>query len=395
MRIFLATSTLLAFTLGCGGGSTTTPPAAPPAPTPAPTPEAPKAEAGYFVWFNPGKTLYRSTADASTWTAVAGTFPADLSNWYISIAADAGGRLYAGKSPAALFHSEDAGKTWAPVPQSAAPAGTVDYRFCAGAADEIYGVGSDGSGIYSTDAGQSWTVGRFAAEGAKGAGDGFNGGCAFSATGELLADGWYFDPPGPITATSKDHGVTWTALPRAATNTSTDGVGYVGGTMYYAQHGGYTGAKVSRFDATKSAWTETPELKGAADREWALTAFATDGAKVVGWENPSKNAAGPVKSFIQVSDDGGATFHAVPGPVAADPTPDTWDEYIAMGWHNGKTPGPMPAAKPVAAIEPARPLTNKALPKPPGGTPRLENNNPPAATPKKSPTVEETRKKNH
>ena len=323
------------------------------------------------MWYNPGKTLYHSSSDASTWTAVPGTFPPDLTNWYISITSDAAGRLYAGKSPAALFHSEDGGKNWAPIAQTAAPTGNADYRFCAGAADELYGVGSDGSGIYSTDAGQSWTVGRVAKEGAKGAGDGFNGGCAFSPTGDLLVDAWYFDPPGPVTQTSHDHGTTWSALPRAANNTSTDGLGYVNGAIFYAQHGGYTGAKVSRFDAAKNAWTETPELKGVADREWALTVFATDGTRVVGWENPSKNAAGVIKSFVQISDDGGATFRAVPGPLAQDPTPDTWDEYIAMGWSNGKSPAAMPAPKPVEA--PARtthgaPLPESALPKPPGSS---------------------------
>lgn len=394
-QLTLSASIVVLVILGCGGGTT-----APPPPPPPVTPPVAADNSGYFVWFNPSKTLYRSNADASTWTAVAGTFPPALSNYYLSVVGDAGGRLYAGRKPSSLFHSEDAGKTWAAVAQSGAVTDGVEYRFCAGAADELYGVGADGSGIYSTDAGQSWTVGRVAKEGARGAGDGFNGGCGFSAAGELAVDGWYFDPPGPVTATSKDHGATWTSVPRAANNTSTVGIGHVGNTLFYAARGGYTGSVVYRFDATAAKWENTGELKGVADREWALSAFATDGKRVVGWENPGKNAAGPTTSFVHISDDGAATFRAVAGPVAADPTPDTWDEYLAMGWSSGKTPAAMPAAKPVAAAPaPAAKPEGKVVkpgelrgPRPPGmgGDPNGK-----AGSGTRSPSMEEVRKQHN
>lgn len=400
MRLFTVVSFLALVTLGCSGG-TTAPPGPPPPPGPGPQgpvvagPPVPKAgEPGFFAWYNPGRALYHSTPDAAGWAPVGGAFPADLTNWYVSLASDAGGRLYAGKSPAVLFHSEDAGKTWTSVAQTATLAGNEDFRFCAGAADELFAVGSGGTGLYSTDAGQSWIVRRVAAEGARGAGDGFTAGCAFSSTGELLVDAWYFDPPGPVTATSADKGVTWTSLPRAASNTSTDGLGYVGTTIFYAQHGGYTGAKVSRFDAAARSWTETGELKGAPDREWALSAYATDGQRIVGWENPGKSAAGAVKGYVEVSTDGGTTFTAAVGPVLSDPTPDLWDEYLAIGWHNGRTPGPMPAAKPEAKTTHGARPPDSALPKAPQGLQpaKQPDNGRPSGNPK-SPSLEELRKK--
>ncbi len=380
----LVVTSLVGFAiLGCGGGSKPAPP--PPAPV-APPPAAPVDPAGYFVWYNPSGTLFHSSADGSTWTAVAGMFPADLRNYTISIASDVGGRLYTGRSPSSLFHSEDGGKSWAAVTQSGTVPDGVDYRFCAGAADELYGVGSDGSGIYSSDAGQSWTIGRVQKVGAKGAGDGFTGGCAFSTTGELAVDGWYFDPPGAVTETSTDHGATFAPLARAAVNTSTDGLGFAGGSLFYAQHGGYTGAIVSRYSATTGIWTSTPELKGVPDREFANYAFATNGTQVVGWENPSKHAAGNTTSFVQISTDGGATFHSVPGPVAADPTPTTSDEYLAIGWSNGKTPAAMPAARPVAQAPEGHmaPPQGRVMPQPPGmgmgGHPQGGATSAPAAT---------------
>ncbi|MDP2308285.1 MAG: hypothetical protein Q8P18_19860 [Pseudomonadota bacterium] len=341
--------TMLGLGLACGGGSETTTPGtnAPKAAAEAPKAPPPPAEpGGYFVWFNPAKTLYRSAADGTGWKPVQGAFPDALHNWYVTLASDAGGRLYVGKGLDNLYHSDDAGKTWAPVTQATPPTGSVEYKFCGGAADELFAVGSDGSGLYSTTAGQSWTAVRVAPEGASGAGDGFRGGCAFGAGGELLVDAWYFDPAGPVTATSKDHGATWTKLPRAANNTATSGLGWSQGAVWYAQNGGYTGAKVSRLDAATGTWTETPELKGTADREWAMSVFASDGKRIVGWENPAKAPSGPAPSAAHVSTDGGRTFQAVPGPVASDPTPDSWDEYVAIGWHNGETPGPMPAARP-------------------------------------------------
>jgi hypothetical protein len=325
----------------CGGEApapAATPEAAPEAPKPPPPPADPS---GYFVWYNPSKTLYRSDASGAGWAPVAGTFPADLNNWYVTLASDAGGRLYVGKDLDTLYQSADGGKTWAKVTQVTPPTQRVERKFCGGAADELFGVGADGSGVYSVDAGQTWTTVRVAPEGASGAGDGFRGACAFG-NGELLVDGWYFDPAGAVTATSKDHGATWMKLPRAAPNTNTSGVGYTD-TIWFAQAGGYTGAKVSRFDG--AAWTEAPELKGTPDREYAMSVFASGGSTVVGWENPSKSPNGPAASAVHVSTDGGKTFTTTPGPVAADPTPDLWDEYLAIGWHNGKIAGAMPAPR--------------------------------------------------
>jgi hypothetical protein len=85
---------------------------------------------------------------------------------------------------------------------------------------------------------------------------------------------------------------------------------------------------------------------------------------VVVWENPGEGADGApaVPGSAFVSKDGGKTFTTSVGPVAADPTPDVWDEYIAMGWTNGKTPGAMPPVTVAAAVaaEPPPPVPAKA-----------------------------------
>ncbi len=322
--------------------------------TAPPAPAAPKEEGAFLLWYNAGKTTYKSL-DGKTWTA-AGALPADVHSWYISMTADRGGRLYAGSDLTKLATSGDGGATWQMLPTSPLPGdGTGEYGFvCGGAANELAAITSTGRAWHSTDAGQSWTaLPRPTPEGAKGSGGGFTGGCAFSPDGKkLLVEGWYFDPAGPTIAVTSDLGQSWTKLANAGENVSTNGVSFVDGGIIYGQGGSYSPGKVSLLADGAAAWSHSEDLISTPPPEWALHAVASDGHKlVIDWQNPGKGKEGgaPPPSTIFVSTDGGKTFTPSIGPVATDPTPDTWDEYIAAGWWNGKTPSPLPAASAPAA----------------------------------------------
>ena len=331
----------------CGGAEAPT--ASTPAATPTPPPPPPEVHGGFFVWYNPGKMVYQS-ADGSAWKPVA-PLPSELDNWYNSFAADAAGRLYVIDMHRELWTSGDDAKTWTKVVRAGTrPAGMDDASMfiCGGAANQLAAVSSAGRTFASTDAGQSWVeTGRLAPEGASGSGGGFQGGCAFSADGKrLLAEGWYFDPAGAQLGVSADGGATWTVQPRPDSNIATNGVGFVTGGIAYAHGGGYSQGAVSFLPDGGQAWTKSGEIRGAAGTEYAQQIAATDGANtVVVWQNPAKGASGgaPVPALAFVSHDAGHTFSEVKGPVAADPTPESSDEYLGMVWSNGKAPGPLPS----------------------------------------------------
>lgn len=355
-------------------------------------PPAPVAESAFFVWYNPGKMVYRS-ADGKKWDPVA-PLPADLDNWYNAFASDAGGRLYVVDIQDSVWTSGDGAKSWSKVSAvGERPAGMNDESLfiCGGAANEIAAVSSAGRTYWSTDAGQSWTEKtRLAAEGAGGGGMGFQGGCAFSRDGsKVVMSGWYFAPQNPQLAISSDKGATWEVLPQPGTNVAANGLGFVNTGLAFARGGGYSPGIVSSWSDSGKAWADGAEIRGAAGMEYAQQLMATDGGNtVVVWQNPAKGSEGkpnvPAAAFV--STDGGKTFVELVGPVAEDPTPALSDEYQAMFWSNGKTPGPIPGpAAPVAAA-PAEPAKAEAPKAPPEGAKAPEA--PKAEAPKAEPAAE-------
>ena len=377
--------------LACGGNSAPVP-TAPTAPPEKPAPPPPPKENGAFlVWFNPGKTLYKS-ADGKTWTA-AGKLPDTLNNYYLSLTSDAGGRLYVGHWFTDVTTSGDGGASWTTLPTSTQlPKGAENetIALCGGAANELFAVSDAGRVYLSQDAGQTWAEKTsLAPAGAVGAIDGPDTSCVYSAdTGTLLAMGAYSDPVGTVIATSADKGGTWSKLPVPPGEVGTNGIALLEGGIAWSRGGGYMPGRVSSLPTGSAAWSDSADLRGSPAPEWAMQAMAGDGHHtVVVWENPgkAKDSGAQAAATAFVSTDGGRTFAPSPGPVSGDPTPDTWDEYIAAGWTNGKTPGPMPAAggaAPVVASTPPAPPAAAPVPAPPAAAPVPPP--PPAAAPAKA-----------
>ncbi|MBM4393952.1 MAG: hypothetical protein FJ090_22730, partial [Deltaproteobacteria bacterium] len=369
--------------LACGGDKPAAPAAAP-APKAEAPPPAPKEEGAFFVWYNPGKTIYTS-ADGKSW-APAGALPSDLDNFYNRFAADAGGRMYVLGWKASLYTSGDGGKSWEKVNVVSNPADTAkEYlSICAGAANELAMVANNGRTFWSTDAGQTWVEkGRIALEGGKDGND--RGRCAFSADGKTIAtEISMWNDSGYAFAESSDGGTTWTLHPSAMKNYPATGIGFTSAGIANAWGGGYGEGAVSVLAPGGATWAESAKLRGTPAPEWARQIMATDGKNtVVVWQDAGKSKEGAdVGNKVFVSTGGGKTFAESAGPVAVEPTPGTSDDYQDMWWHNGKTPGAMPAAS--GATPPAP--TQAVATEPPQAEP------PKAEAPKAEPQKEMPRK---
>jgi photosystem II stability/assembly factor-like uncharacterized protein len=370
----------------CGGGEKPADPPPPPAAKAEAPPPAPKEEGAFFVWYNPGRMVYRST-DGKAWSPVA-PLPSELDNWYNSFAADGGGRMYVLGFGGALHSSGDGGKTWAKVTTASGPVEMKDWpAICGGAADELAMVTSTGRVLWSTDAGQTWTEkAKLTLDGAK---DGNAAGrCAFSADGKrLVVESSMWNDTGYALAESADAGATWSYHPSAMKNFQAVGLGFTSAGLAYAWGGGYSEGTVSTWAPSGAAWTESAKMRGTPAPEWGRQIMATDGKNtVVVWQDAGKTKEGAdVGNKVFVSTDGGKTFAESAGPVAAEPTPDVSDDYQAIWWHNGKTPGPMPAAAVAAAAPTPAPEAAVAAEPPKAEAPKAE-------APKAEPEKEEPKK---
>ncbi|PIR21207.1 MAG: hypothetical protein COV45_00235 [Deltaproteobacteria bacterium CG11_big_fil_rev_8_21_14_0_20_47_16] len=285
-----------------------------------------------LMWYYPNKALFQST-DGRKWTKVN-----DVQDWLLWLSADSKGQLYAsnlGTTPT-ITTSKD-GKKWDKVaPNENNPQGDHgSYALCAGE-KTLYALSSRGDFFVSEDGGSTWTKKtRPAAEGARGAGDGFKGYCTVSPDDKtVLIQGWYFSPAGPVLATTTDKGDSWTTIPAPTERNEAMGIGFVGvGTgIVYADYDA-----VYRTTDNGKTWTKaTPEKLVAKDSKrnfYSYRKMVTDGDKiVVVVEAPGKDGGAdnkwPGATFY--SKDGGATFEVLDLPWNTDPTPTVSDEYVSL-----------------------------------------------------------------
>ncbi|MBK8920597.1 MAG: T9SS type A sorting domain-containing protein [Saprospirales bacterium] len=111
--------------------------------------------AGISYWPEPDSVkIIRSADGGQTWAPASGGIPpGDLDTHVLSLAADSGGRLFAGLSNGLLFRSENKGASWDSLDLNAGGASVNDLAI--DASDHIFAATANGV-FYSTDHGASW-----------------------------------------------------------------------------------------------------------------------------------------------------------------------------------------------------------------------------------------------